>query len=136
MSESPESSAARPKNNTPIVVGVIVILVAAGIWYATSDGKRSKIIEAEGRVTFVDYEARQAEIELPDPKRPQPMTIEGEVPADCKFTMNGKPATLEDVRVGDKVRVKASLSKWKTPEGEKRKKIVPLEVDILRSENP
>lgn len=132
MSDAPQAAPVRKLPGAPIVLGIVVIAAGVGIWYFVS-AQRARVIEAEGRVTYVDVESRQAEIEMPNPNSGVPMTIQGDVPADCRFTIAGRPAALKDLHVGDKVRVKARITKWKSPEGERHKKIEPLEVDILRT---
>ena len=75
---------------------------------------------------------RSAEMEMPDPKGGTAMSVPGTVPENCVITVNGKPATLQDVRVGDRVRVTAEIRKWKTDAGQKLKEIVPHSVDVVR----
>lgn len=130
--ETTQPKAPAPSSNRPLIVVILVVLAAAGVWYFMSTGQY-KMIEAEGSVTYIDYASREAEMELPDPKGGTAMSVDGVVPADCTITVDGKAATLNEIAVGDRVFVKAKLEKIKTSTGKKEKRLTPVSVNVIRS---
>jgi hypothetical protein len=87
-----------------VVLG-IVVLAGSGFyaWRATQprhyELKRAKIVK-------LDVAARTGEIEFVHPKSGRTMTVAAHViPPTCEITIDGQPAALTDVRVGDTVAV-------------------------------
>ncbi|GEM_PF-2333200 len=84
------------------------VLVAAGLaaigWQAMRLTRPREGVLRLATVTKLDVASRSGEISFVHPRSGQPMTIAAEhIPAECEITVDGRPATLADVRVGDTV---------------------------------
>jgi len=89
----------------------------------------------EGAVTFVDAASRRERLKYQDPKSGAAIELSGEVPPDRTIMINGEPATLADVRVGDHGRAKGQLTLGPRAPGAKReKRIIARWVQMCRPE--
>lgn len=84
-----------------IVVALGVIVVAVVAWKTVQAMQPRAFELATATVTKLDVEKRTAEIEFVHPKSGRTMKATGSVPRDCSITIDGEPATLADIRVGD-----------------------------------
>lgn len=99
----------------PVIIGAVVVLVAVVAVLSGRSGSAAKPVN--GVMTFVDAGKRLGAAEILDPRTNVQREMLGEFPPDCVITINGKPAELSDVRVGDKVKVVASVVKEERPSG-------------------
>lgn len=99
----------------PVLIGagVILILMIVALTLSSEEGEEP----VNGVLTHVDLSKRLAAAEILDPRTNFRRELLGEVPADCVITINGAPASLSDLRVGDKVAVTASVMEEKLPSG-------------------
>ncbi|MCA9255407.1 MAG: hypothetical protein KDA33_07200 [Phycisphaerales bacterium] len=130
MSEAPVAATPRPGSKAPLIVVLLLVVAGAGAWYFVG-GSKSRIMTREGVVTYVDYANRTAELELPDPKGGTPMTVPAEIAETCKVSRGGKPLSVNDIQVGDRVRVKAEYERRKMPDGSKEPHYTAIEVELL-----
>lgn len=111
---------------------VVVVIVGVVVWHNVW-GRSIRIME--GTVTFVDAANRRAGLEYEDPKSVAAIEFSGEVPPDSTTTINGQPATLADVRVGDHGRVKGRVKLGsRLPGAEREKRIIARWVQASRSQ--
>jgi hypothetical protein len=92
-----------------VIIGVVGLAVAVTVWWVAQRRPLAFTREIQGTVIAVDPAARTASLEFPHPRTGELLTLEGSVPADCEIRVNGKPATIADVHVGDVVRVKGHV---------------------------
>ncbi|MCB9852552.1 MAG: hypothetical protein H6819_05615 [Phycisphaerales bacterium] len=134
MTESPQGTAPKPGSNAPLIIVLLLVIGGAGAWYFVG-GAQYKMMEAEGTVTYMDYAKRSADLEMPDPKGGTPMSVSGEIGDDCVITVGGKAGSVNDIRVGDRVKVKAKFEKRKKADGSKEKHFTAVSVEVLRQES-
>jgi len=84
--------------------------------------------EIDGTIAEIDLESRTAALEFTHPKTGQTMTIRGEVPADCDIRIDGRPATLRDLRIGERISVHGQISMGR--------RVTALAVRVSRGEQP
>lgn len=130
----PQTAAPKASSKTPLIAVILVVIVGGGAWYFFGS-QQFKVREFQGDVTYVDYASRKAEMELPDPKGGTPMTVSGDIPMDCKITVDGKPGSITDIAVGDRVRVTAKYETRRGPNGEKERHFTPVTVEVLRKDS-
>lgn len=99
----------------PVLVGAIVVLVTVVAVLGRRSGSEAKPVN--GVMTYVDAAKRLGAAEILDPRTNVQREMLGEFPPDCVITINGKPAELSDLRIGDKVKVVASIVKEERPSG-------------------
>lgn len=98
---------------TRIIVAVIgvAIVVVVGTQYRKTRTK--SLHQTQGTILSIDVASRQATIEFVHPKSGQRFQLAGDVPADCNIHIDGKPATLADLKVGEQVRVEGTVGRDK-----------------------
>lgn len=117
-------------NRTPVIIGLLVLIaVAASYYYFTN---MARVFTREGKVTYVDVDKRIASLELPDPKGGM-MDVEGQVAPECKITVNGKEATLNDIQIGDDAKVRVEYRSYKK-DGAKIKEWIVHKAEITRKD--
>ncbi len=93
-----------------LILAIIGVVFVAGL--AISVVRRmpkEKTVTITGRITKLDVASRAASIQFVHPKSGKTMTADGQVPLDCDLQIDGKPARIEDLRVGDEGEVKGTL---------------------------
>ena len=103
VSEEVLLGASRAARKWVLAVVLVVAGVAAIEFLRTSS--RRFVHEASGTVVAVDPSARTAKLEMIDPANGATRQFDGAIPETCTITVNGRPATLADLRVGDAVPV-------------------------------
>ncbi|MEE8168931.1 MAG: hypothetical protein V3T70_00150 [Phycisphaerae bacterium] len=94
---------AMPNSNrtVPALVGfVLIVAIAAGVYY------RMTLTESHtlsGRIRMIDQANRSATLEIINSENGQTIEITGDVLPDCQITLNGRPAALSDLVLGDEV---------------------------------
>lgn len=111
----------------PITVILLVVIGAVGVFAGLPFYKAwASTFETEGTITALDPTSRRASFEYENPRTGKHIESTTTIPPECPITVNGKTATLEDLRVGEKATVKASWNK-------KKKELRPLSVRVTRS---
>lgn len=89
--------------NWRIPVAIAVFVVAAGSYYAFGpDSGKSKVRDdIEVRITRVDAEKSELGAEFVHPKDGKTYPLVAHIDDECRITIDGKPAELADLRVGD-----------------------------------
>lgn len=89
-----------------IVTFIVVVAVAAIAWQAIKSIPRARYYTLEGAIiTAIDPSARTAEIEFIHPRSGRVQRLSGTLAPGGQITLNGAPATIEDLKVGDTVTV-------------------------------
>jgi hypothetical protein len=96
--------------------------VAGGVVLLRIRSASPKVREVEATITFVDPSARRASIETTHPKSGAAVEVNGEVPPECTITINGQPADLADLRVGDSAVVRGRVLRQPEEDSKKRAK--------------
>ncbi|HVP10911.1 MAG TPA: hypothetical protein VMV94_06930 [Phycisphaerae bacterium] len=104
MATQPESPARPPAKSRMWIIVVVVIVLAVFIGLRSLAGPPSH--EGQGTITAIDLTARRATVEAIDPANGNRRDYIGTVAPDCAITIDDKPAKLEDLKVGDLVRVR------------------------------
>ncbi len=90
------------------VAGGILLVAALGL-VAARVVLRERHVEHVVKITRIDVQTREAAIELIHPRTGQPLEIEGVVPLGCEITIDGRPADLSELIVGEQAFVEASI---------------------------
>jgi hypothetical protein len=113
-----------------IAVLLVVVLAASVVLYLRY---ATPIVEmGGGTIRSLDLASRRATLEVILPATGATRQLEGEVPVGCKIEINGKPANLEDLRVGDTVQVRARIDRSRDPDGHRRAKFTAEHVRCTR----
>lgn len=87
----------------------VAVLATAGLGYAYRE-LRPKVHTVEGTIVQLDPESRRATIEIRHPRTGQLIDVRGEVPADCEIHIDGQPASLADLKLGERARVQGTIT--------------------------
>lgn len=80
----------------------------------------TSIVEmGRGTIRTLDVATRQASVEVIVPATGVTRELHGEVASDCAIEIDGKPATLADLRVGDAVEVRARIDRTRGADGKR-----------------
>jgi hypothetical protein len=116
------------------VLAVVLIVGLAAFEFLRSSSRRF-VHEASGTVVAVDSAARTAKLEMIDPANGATRQFDGAIPETCKITVNGTPATLADLRVGDAVQVRVRIERRGSRSDRDRTTLTTAEaIDIKRSD--
>ena len=133
VSEEVSLGASRAARKWVLAVVLVVAGVAAIEFLRTSS--RRFVHEASGTVVAVDPAARTAKLEMIDPANGATRQFDGAIPETCKITINGRPATLADLRVGDAVQVRVRIERHGSRSDRNRKTLTTAEaIDIQRTD--
>ena len=91
-----------------IVVLAITTVVVLGSVVA-HQVLREEVRTITGTVTRIDLQTWTASIELVHPKTGRRLQIDGVVPPDCDIRIDGKPARLSDLIVGEQATVEGVI---------------------------
>ena len=112
------------------VGGVVIIAVSLLVWVRLS---ASSVEEGTGSIIALDLAERRASLEVVNPSTGKTRQYDGSIPPECEIMINGKAATLADLRVGDSVRVRASLERRsKNPGGKVKPYMTAQHVFVTR----
>jgi hypothetical protein len=90
-----------------VIVGVLALaLIARYVWKLTRP-RTGEITDA--RIVSIDVPKRMAQVEFIHPRSGRPLTLSGTVPEGCEITIDGAPARIEDLRVGDVAAVRGTV---------------------------
>ncbi len=89
-----------------IVAFIAIVAVAATAWQVIRSIPRARYYTAEGAIiTAIDAPSRTAEIEFIHPRDGRVRRLNGTLAPNGQITLNGAPATVDDLKVGDTVTV-------------------------------
>jgi hypothetical protein len=101
-SDQVADSTAKPGNQKVLIAAVLGVIVVGAVAWNASRALRTGTFDLEtAKVVSLDVDKRTAEIEFIHPKTGRTMKATGTVPPDCDIAIDGKPASLADVRIGD-----------------------------------
>ncbi len=86
------------------VAGILVVGLALSVQSRHRNLEHYR--ENIGTVTTIDTAARQAGLEIIHPRTGQKLSLTGKLPDECPITIDGAPASFNDIRVGDRVLLK------------------------------
>ncbi|MDX2201097.1 MAG: hypothetical protein SF069_19250 [Phycisphaerae bacterium] len=82
-----------------IIAGVAAVAAGANYVLQQTMGMNRR---TEFTLMSLDVAARTAKIEVVLPKNGKRITLSAEVPADCEIYVDGVPAAMSEIRVGDR----------------------------------
>jgi hypothetical protein len=88
------------------IVAAVIILAAATLSVVRSSSSGVRKLDVDGTITYIDLSSRSAGLEYVSPRNGQLREIAGKIPEDCDILLNGSPAALDDLRVGDRASIK------------------------------
>jgi len=99
-------------HKSALIVAVLAVGAVGAVTWRAAHWARPRQYELKAAVvTQLDVQARRGEIEFVHPKSGRTMTVAAEhIPENCEILVNGRPATLADVRVGDAVAVRGLIN--------------------------
>ncbi len=103
----------RKDTRTRVIIAVVAIAVVIVVGSLYRKRHETNVYEIRGTITGIDVAGRQASLEFTHPKNGQRFQLAGEVPTDCRISIDDKPATLADLKVGDTVRVEGTIDSGK-----------------------
>lgn len=122
MDEVPlTATSANSRRRAPLMWLGIAVAIGVALWLVLKPDIRS----VKGTVVHVDTVARKATLEIKDPRGGNAFEITGTIPPECPITIDGAPAAIGDVRVGDFARVKGELKRDKS--------VIALQVKVERT---
>lgn len=90
--------------------------------------------EVKGTIVRVDKDARIGVLRV-GTATTAIQEVTGDITEHCAITVNGKPATLSDVRVGDRVKVKASVRQVSGIGSSRDRNMEVLEIHVKRPDS-
>jgi hypothetical protein len=119
------ATAMHSKHRTRIaVVGIVVAILACAFYVRQKARPQERSIT--GVITRLDAGQRRAELVFTHPRTGEQYPIEGEVAADCAISINGQPARLEDLNVGEEATVRGLVYRFPAF------RVVATEVTVVR----
>ncbi len=97
-----------PRRIVLLAVIAIVVLAVAG-WRLMKLMQPREHTLTSATITKLDVTDRTAEVEFIHPKSGQMITVAGVVPEGCDIQINGAPATMADLRIGDIAEVRGMI---------------------------
>jgi hypothetical protein len=136
MSETSESSRAdappSEKQGFSRRIALLVIVLVVGAAMILPHLLSPARHEVRGTLVSVDVAAGKATLEYIDPANGATRDVTGEVPSSCKITIDGKAATLADLKKGDVVVAQADIDRYKGTE-KSGHRIVAKEIHVTRA---
>ena len=88
------------------IVAAVIVTVAAAFSLVRSPGFGIRELVIDGTITYLDLASRSAGLEYVSPRNGRLRELAGKVPENCDIRLNGSPAALDDLQVGDRANVK------------------------------
>lgn len=85
-----------------------------------------------GTIRSLDVATRQASVEVIVPATGLTRELQGDISTDCAIEIDGKPASLGDLRVGDSVEVRARIDRSRGPDGKRKVRFTAEHVRCTR----
>jgi hypothetical protein len=117
------------------VVSLLLTVVVVGSGCRQRD-RKPELLDLEGRIESIKRESAQAgeiTISYYSEKMRREMTGSGEVTPETQITIDGEPATLADLREGDRVRGRVQIAKQRDG---KRATAVSIRVERPKPADP
>lgn len=108
-----------------LIVLAIAVLIGVVVTVAQQLAGGKRVYTVEGVITYLEPDTRTAGFEFKHPRDGSLREKTAKVPEECEILLNGKPATMKDLKVGDRGKVVGSWTK-------KTKELIPLSVRITR----
>lgn len=90
-----------------VLVGIVVVVsLGIGVVRRMTD---MQVRTISGTIMSIDVQARTASIEFVHPKTGRTLQIDGTVPPGCDISIDGRPASMEDLRVGEQAEVEGTI---------------------------
>jgi hypothetical protein len=89
------------------VIGIVVVAMVGITVVRRLTRERDRTITAT--ILAIDPQARTASIEFVHPKTGKTLELEGRVPEECDIQIDGRPAKLSDLRVGERAEVNGTI---------------------------
>jgi hypothetical protein len=113
------------KAKTGLILGGIGVVVCVGLVRVLPDLLvQVRDYRMEGRITAIDYGTREASVEFRHPRSGYLQEVTRPVPTDCPITVQGTPAGLEVIKVGDRVNVRGEWDR-------RTKRVRILAIDVV-----
>lgn len=113
-----------------LIAGAAIVAIGVLAWLRTG---ASATEFGSGTITAIDTTARSASIEVVIPSTGATRELTGSVPENCVIEINGKSATLNDLRVGERVQVAARIDRnATTPDGKRKTRFTVEHVRVER----
>jgi hypothetical protein len=93
-----------------IVILALVLAVGIVVWRIARPQVAVRELK-DATITMIDSGTGTAGIEFVHPKSGQKVPLSASVGPKCTITLDGKPVTLKDLRIGDKVDVRGVVTK-------------------------
>ena len=93
---------------TIVAVGALVVVATLAV-AVTYRLLREDVRTITGTITRIDLETRTASIEFVHRKTGRTLRIDGTVPPDCDIRIDGRPARLSDLKVGQHTTVQGTI---------------------------
>jgi hypothetical protein len=123
------------KKISPTKIGLIILGVAVVALLIRQQFAGAVAQERDGTITSINAANREATMEIADPANGATREYQGHISPTCVITINGKPAKMEDLLVGDRVHVRALIDRKVRPEGDKKRPLIVAEqVDVTRKD--
>jgi hypothetical protein len=84
-----------------LLAGILVVIAASALLVT-----RPRTYVVDGTITYVNVELHQAGMQFRNPLNMHQKDKTLTVPSQCRITLNGQPARLADLRVGDQALAK------------------------------
>ena len=119
---------------TPRRIALLALVVIAGAALAWIRSSASASEVADGTITAIDLATRRASIEIIIPATGATRELSGTIPGSCRIEIDGRPATLADARVGDRVEVRARIQRSaRGPDGKRQTRFTAEDVRVTRA---
>lgn len=92
-----------------IIAGLLIVCVSVIGWETARRLGQTQTRVVEGTIVQVNVATHRASVEIIHPKTGKPLRIEGIVPAECDIQIDGVPARMEDLCVGEHVRTEGTI---------------------------
>jgi hypothetical protein len=107
---------------------LLVVVVCAGVsgavgWQVRRATRAREYTLRDARIVAIDPANGAGEIEFVHPRTGQTVRVTASMPPECDLTIDGRPATATDIRVGDRLSVRCTI---------RRNQAVPHWVRIVR----
>ncbi len=95
-----------------IISIVVVVVFVAGLALVTRLANPDiRVFVVEGTITWLNAAERKMSIQYTSPRKRKLREKTADVPEDCEIILDGKPASLGDLKAGDLIELKVEYQK-------------------------
>ncbi len=94
-----------PSTTRIVIFAIIVIVVGVSIYFRQSAQSEPRTVT--GAITAIEGDRVTARV--PHPKTGQPIELSTTLAPNCPITLDGRPISLADLRIGDRISADGSL---------------------------